>query len=45
MILFFTCQMDKHWQKIEVIHNFVDVKRFNKKPVDAFKKLISHLKK
>ena len=26
---------------IEVIHNFVDVKRFNKKPVDAFKKLIS----
>ncbi len=28
-------------KKIEVIHNFVDVKRFNKKPVDAFKKLIS----
>ncbi len=26
---------------IRVIHNFVDVKRFNKKPVDAFKKLIS----
>ncbi len=26
---------------IEVIHNFVDVKRFNKKPVDAFKKLIA----
>lgn len=26
---------------IEVIHNFVDVKRFHKKPVDAFKKLIS----
>ena len=26
---------------IEVIHNFVDVKRFNKKPVDAFRKLIS----
>ena len=26
---------------IEVIHNFVDVKRFHRKPVDAFKKLIS----
>jgi glycosyltransferase involved in cell wall biosynthesis len=26
---------------IEVIHNFVDVKRFHKKPVDAFKKIIS----
>jgi N-acetyl-alpha-D-glucosaminyl L-malate synthase BshA len=26
---------------IEVVHNFVDVKRFNKKPVDAFKKLIA----
>ncbi len=26
---------------IEVIHNFVDVKRFNKKPVDAFKKLLA----
>lgn len=26
---------------IEVIHNFVDVKRFNKRPVDAFKKLIA----
>jgi N-acetyl-alpha-D-glucosaminyl L-malate synthase BshA len=26
---------------IEVIHNFVDVQRFNKKPVDAFKKLIA----
>jgi L-malate glycosyltransferase len=26
---------------IEVIHNFVDVKRFNKKPIDAFKKLIA----
>ena len=26
---------------IKVIHNFVDVKRFNKKPVDAFKKLIA----
>ena len=24
-----------------MIHNFVDVKRFNKKPVDAFKKLIA----
>lgn len=27
--------------EIEVIYNFVDVKRFNKKPVDAFKKLIA----
>lgn len=26
---------------IEVIHNFVDVQRFNKKPIDAFKKLIA----
>ena len=26
---------------IEVIHNFVDVKRFHRKPVDAFKKLIA----
>ncbi|MBL0144990.1 MAG: N-acetyl-alpha-D-glucosaminyl L-malate synthase BshA [Chitinophagaceae bacterium] len=26
---------------IEVIHNFVDVQRFNRKPVDAFKKLIA----
>ncbi|MGG9971360.1 N-acetyl-alpha-D-glucosaminyl L-malate synthase BshA [Ferruginibacter sp. SUN002] len=26
---------------IEVIHNFVDVDRFHRKPVDAFKKLIS----
>lgn len=28
-------------KSIEVIYNFVDVKRFNKKPVDAFKKLIA----
>jgi len=28
-------------KNIEVIHNFVDVKRFNRKPVDAFKKLIA----
>jgi len=28
-------------KSIEVIHNFVDVKRFNKKPIDAFKKLIA----
>lgn len=28
-------------KQIEVIHNFVDVKRFNKKPVDAFKQLIA----
>lgn len=26
---------------IEVIHNFVDVKRFNRKPIDAFKKVIA----
>lgn len=26
---------------IEVIHNFIDIDRFNKKPVDAFKKLIA----
>ena len=26
---------------IEVIHNFVDVTRFNKKPINAFKKLIA----
>lgn len=26
---------------IEVIHNFVDVQRFHRKPVDAFKKLIA----
>ena len=28
-------------KEIEVIHNFVDVKRFHKRPVDAFRKLIS----
>ena len=28
-------------REIDVIYNFVDVKRFNKKPVDAFKKLIA----
>lgn len=28
-------------KQIEVIHNFVDVHRFHKKPVDAFKKLIA----
>lgn len=26
---------------IEVIHNFVDVKRFHKKPIDAFRKVIA----
>ncbi|BAV10284.1 N-acetyl-alpha-D-glucosaminyl L-malate synthase BshA [Filimonas lacunae] len=26
---------------IDVIHNFVDVKRFNKKPIDAFRKVIA----
>jgi glycosyltransferase involved in cell wall biosynthesis len=28
-------------KEIEVIHNFVDLKRFNKKPLAAFKKVIS----
>ncbi|MEY2917315.1 MAG: N-acetyl-alpha-D-glucosaminyl L-malate synthase BshA [Bacteroidota bacterium] len=28
-------------KEIEVIHNFVDVERFNKKPVDAFKKIVA----
>lgn len=28
-------------KNIEVIHNFVDVQRFNRKPIDAFKKLIA----
>ncbi len=28
-------------KEIEVIHNFVDVKRFHRQPVDAFRKLIS----
>ena len=28
-------------KEIEVIHNFVDVQRFHKRPVDAFRKLIS----
>ena len=28
-------------KEIEVIHNFVDVKRFHKKPVDAFKKIVA----
>ena len=28
-------------KEIEVIHNFVDVTRFNKRPVNAFKKLIA----
>ena len=34
----------KHFEirkEIEVIHNFVDLKRFNKKPLTAFKKVIS----
>jgi L-malate glycosyltransferase len=33
---FFTITKD-----IDVIHNFVDVKRFSKKPIDAFKKVIA----
>lgn len=28
-------------KEIKVIYNFVDVKRFNRKPIDAFKKIIS----
>jgi len=28
-------------KEIQVIHNFVDVKRFNKKPIDAFRKVIA----
>ncbi|WP_026768116.1 N-acetyl-alpha-D-glucosaminyl L-malate synthase BshA [Asinibacterium sp. OR53] len=28
-------------KEIEVIHNFVDVKRFNKKPIDAFRAVIA----
>lgn len=28
-------------KEIEVIHNFVDVSRFHKKPIDAFKKVIA----
>jgi N-acetyl-alpha-D-glucosaminyl L-malate synthase BshA len=28
-------------KEIEVIHNFVDVKRFHKKPIDAFRKVIA----
>jgi N-acetyl-alpha-D-glucosaminyl L-malate synthase BshA len=28
-------------KKIEVIHNFVDVQRFQRKPIDAFKKVIA----
>jgi N-acetyl-alpha-D-glucosaminyl L-malate synthase BshA len=28
-------------KEIEVIHNFVDVKRFQRKPIDAFKKVIA----
>src|SRR5215218_9669983 len=28
-------------KEIQVIHNFVDVKRFSKKPIDAFRKVIA----
>ncbi|HVM87777.1 MAG TPA: N-acetyl-alpha-D-glucosaminyl L-malate synthase BshA [Puia sp.] len=28
-------------KEIEVVHNFVDVKRFHKKPIDAFRKVIA----
>ncbi len=28
-------------KEIEVIYNFVDIKRFNKKPIDAFRKVIA----
>jgi len=30
-------------KEIEVIHNFVDVERFNRKPIDAFQKVIAPL--
>jgi len=33
-----TFKIEKH---IEVIHNFVDVQRFHRKPIDAFKKVIA----
>lgn len=33
-----TFKIEKH---IEVIHNFVDVQRFQRKPIDAFKKVIA----
>ena len=33
-----TFKIEKH---IEVIHNFVDVERFNRKPIDAFRKVIA----
>jgi N-acetyl-alpha-D-glucosaminyl L-malate synthase BshA len=33
-----TFKIEKH---IHVIHNFVDVQRFNRKPIDAFKKVIA----
>lgn len=29
------------YKEIEVIHNFVDVTRFNKKPIDAFRKVVA----
>ena len=33
-----TFKIEKH---IEIIHNFVDVERFNRKPIDAFRKVIA----
>lgn len=36
-----TYQYFKIEKPIEVIHNFVDVERFNRKPIDAFKKVIA----
>ncbi len=36
-----TFRFFKITREIEVIHNFVDVHRFDKKPIDAFKKVIA----
>jgi N-acetyl-alpha-D-glucosaminyl L-malate synthase BshA len=36
-----TYKIFKIEKPIEVIHNFVDVQRFSRKPIDAFKKLIA----
>lgn len=36
-----TNKIFKIHKEIEVIQNFVDVKRFNKKPIDAFRKVIA----
>jgi N-acetyl-alpha-D-glucosaminyl L-malate synthase BshA len=36
-----TYQIFNIHKEIEVIHNFVDVRRFHKKPIDAFRKVIA----